>query len=200
MRAAMVNPLLERAPPKVFAERGQVIENNEKLDLFPRLTEAVEADLARVSGAGPGDAWRQRPVAFRLAFGFADTEHGLPALEGRAEVEIPALCQRCLEPFELPLGADFRLLFSGPGGRADTSLDYEVWELEEGLVRPLDVLDEALVMALPFAARHASDAECGPLASEPQAASDAGETVRPFADLRAQMRDGRRGDRRGTKR
>ncbi len=201
MRAAMVNPLLERAPPKVFAERGQVIENHEKLDLFPRLTEAVGADLARLSDARAADAWRQRPVAFRLAFGFADTEHGLPALEGRAEVEIPAVCQRCLEVFELSLGRDFRLLFSGPGGRADTSLDYEVWELEEGLVRPLDVLDEALVMALPFAARHASDTECGPLASEAPAASDGGETVRPFADLRAQMRDGkRRGGRRGKTR
>lgn len=201
MRAAMVNPLLERAPPKVFAERGQVIEKNEKLDLFPRLTEAVEADLARLAGAAAEDAWRQRPVAFRLAFGFADTEHDLPALEGRAEVEIPAVCQRCLERFELPLGTDFRLLFSGPGGRGGATLDYEVWELEEGLVRPLDVLDEALVMALPFAARHASEAECGPLASEAKEASDAGEAVRPFANLRAQMRDGkRRGGRRGTTR
>src|SRR5690606_12600161 len=122
MRAAMVNPLLERAPPKVFAERGQVIEKNEELALFPRLSGAVEADLVRIAAAGEAGAWGQRPVAFRLTFGWADTEHALPALEGHATVDVPAVCQRCLERFELALGTDFRLLFSGPGGPADESL------------------------------------------------------------------------------
>src|SRR5690606_30790265 len=189
MRAAMVNPLLERAPPKVFAERGQVIEKNEELALFPRLSGAVEADLGRIDAAGEAGAWRQRPVAFRLTFGWADTEHALPALEGHATVEVPAVCQRCLERFELALGTDFRLLFSGPGGPADESLDYEVWELEESVVRPLDVLDEALVMAMPFAPVHVSEAECGPLAR--QATTGRNEGSRPFAGLRERMRDGK---------
>lgn len=186
MRAAMVNPLLERATPKAFAERGQVIEKKEKLELFPRLTESVAADLRRVVPDPSGDAWRQAPVAFRLAFGWADTEHDLPVLEGHAAVDMPAVCQRCLERFELPLATDFRLLFSGPGGRADESLEYEVWELEEPTVRPLDVLDEALVMALPFAAMHASEAECGPLAAQAKVEGEA--AVRPFADLKSQLR------------
>lgn len=188
MRAAMVNPLLERASPQVFAERGQLIENDEKLGLFPRLTEAVEADLRRLAGPETEGAWRQRPVAFRLAFGWADVEQELPVLEGHAAVEIPAVCQRCLERFELPLDTDFRLLFSGPGSRADSSLEYEVWELDEPVVRPLDVLDEALVIAMPFAARHASEEECGPL---PQQVDDeVVEGSRPFAGLKSRMRDG----------
>lgn len=187
MRAAMVNPLLERATPKAFAERGQVVEKKEKLDLFPRLTEVVEADLSRLGEESAAGAWRQAPVAFRLAFGWADTRHDLPVLEGHAAVEIPAVCQRCLERFELALATDFRLLFSGPQERADESLEYEVWELDEPTVRPLDVLDEALVMATPFAAMHASEEECGPLVEQAKVEEEA--PVRPFADLRSQLRN-----------
>lgn len=186
MRAAMVNPLLERATPKAFAERGQVIEKKEQLELFPRLTEVLEADLSRLGDESPG-AWRQTPVAFRLAFGWADTEHDLPVLEGQATAEIPAVCQRCLERFELSLATDFRLLFSGPQERPDESLEYEVWELDEPTVRLLDVLDEALVMAMPFAARHASEEECGPLAEQAKVEDEV--PVRPFANLKAQLRD-----------
>ena len=63
-----------------------------------------------------------------------------------------------------------------------------MWELEDSLVRPLDVVDEALVMALPFAAMHASEAECGPLAK--RATGEASEGARPFANLKAQLRGG----------
>ncbi|HEX2139959.1 MAG TPA: YceD family protein [Woeseiaceae bacterium] len=181
----MVNPLLERAPPKVFAERGQIIEKKEKLELFPRLSEVVGGDLRRLAGESMPAAWRQSPVAIRLAFGWADTAHDIPVLEGQAAVDVPAVCQRCLEAFELVLETDLRLLFSGPGRSVDESLDYEVWELEEPLLRPLDVIDEALVMAMPLAAMHVSEEDCGPLAGKAKVEEEA--QVRPFADLRAQM-------------
>jgi uncharacterized protein len=181
----MANPLLERAPPKAFAERGQIIEKQEKLELFPRLSEVVGDDL-RPLDAAPG-AWRQSPVAIRLAFGWADTERELPVLEGQASTKVPVVCQRCLEPFGLTLETDLRLLFSGPGRSVDESLDYEVWELDEPLLRPLDVVDEALVMALPLAAMHESEADCGPLAEQARVEKDEAQ-VRPFADLRSKLR------------
>lgn len=182
----MVNPLLERAPPQAFAERGQIIEKQEKLELFPRLSEVVGDDLGRLAAAPA--AWRQSPVAIRLAFGWADTEHALPVLEGRATAEVPAVCQRCLESFELALEADLRLLFTGPGRSVDESLDYEVWELDEPSLRPLDVVDEALVMAMPLAAMHESEEDCGPLAEQAKVEREEAQ-VRPFANLRSQMRD-----------
>lgn len=183
----MVNPLLERAPPEAFAERGQIIEKNEKLELFPRLSEVVGGDLQRLAGESMPAGWRQSPVAIRLAFGWADTEHGLPVLDGYAAAGVPAICQRCLEPFELTLETRLRLLFTGPGRSVDASLDYEVWELDDSLLRPLDVVDEALVMAMPLAGMHASEEDCGPLAAK--AAIEKQAQARPFADLRAQMRD-----------
>lgn len=182
----MVNPLLERAPPKAFAERGQIIEKQEKLELFPRLSEVVGDDLRRLAAAPAG--WRQSPVAIRLAFGWADTERELPVLEGQATAAVPVVCQRCLEPFELTLGTELRLLFNGPGRSTDESLDYEVWELDEPILRPLDVVDEALVMAMPLAAMHELEEDCGPLTEQAKVEKEEAQ-VRPFADLRSQMRD-----------
>ncbi len=181
----MANPLLERAPPKVFAERRQIIEKQEKLELFPRLSGVVDEHLRQLGNAAA--RWRQSPVAIRLAFGWADAARDLPVLEGHIAVRIPAVCQRCLDPLELELETDLRLLFSGPGRSVDESLDYEVWELDEPLLRPLDVVDEALVMSMPLAAMHQEQADCGPLAEAAKAGKEE-EQVRPFANLRSQMR------------
>ncbi len=51
-------------------------------------------------------------------------------------------------------------------------------------MRPLDLVDELLVMALPFAALH-EEASCRRAAVETGAVTE--EPLRPFADLRAQM-------------
>jgi uncharacterized metal-binding protein YceD (DUF177 family) len=182
----MVNPLLERAPPEEFARRGQLIEKEEKLELFPRLSEVVKAGLRTSANDTPPDKWRQAPVAIRLAFGWADTELELPVLKGQVAARVPAVCQRCLEPFELVLEADMKLLFRGPGRRTDSSPDYEVWELDEPSIRPLDVVDEALVMVVPFAALHESEDACGPLAAK--SSLETKTEVRPFADLKSQLR------------
>ena len=66
--------------------------------------------------------------------------------------------------------------------------DYEVWELDGDELRPLDLVEEVLIMALPMAAAHDSIDRCGPLAGQ-LAATDtvAPDTVRPFAGLREQM-------------
>lgn len=182
----MVNPLLQRAPPEAFARRGQVIEKQEKLELFPRLMEVISTDLRALANATPPDKWRQAPVAIRLAFGWADTDQELSVLAGHVAARVPAVCQRCLEPFELMLETDLKLLFCAPGGPADQSTEYEVWELDEPSIRPLDVVDEALVMVVPFAALHESEESCGPLAGKTGIESKPG--LRPFADLKSQLR------------
>lgn len=182
----MGNPLLHRAPPEEFAARGQVIETEEELQLFPRLAEAVSGDFRAHAPEALPRKWRQTPVTIRLAFGWADTEHEIPVLEGRVSVRVPAVCQRCLEPFERVLDTEVRLLFGAFGGRDDPSSQYGLWELEEATVRPVDILDESLVMAMPLAAMHESSEDCGPLAKEVTVARDAG--IRPFADLKSQMR------------
>jgi hypothetical protein len=182
----MGNPLLHRAPPEEFAARGQVIETTTELQLYPRLAEIVSADFRARAPQMPARKWRRAPVTIRLAFGWADTEREIPVLEGRVSARVPAVCQRCLEPFDMVLNSEVRLLFGAPGGSADRTSEYELWELDEATVRPLDILDEYLVMLMPLAAMHESSADCGPLARQVTEAGNAG--IRPFADLKSELR------------
>ena len=76
------------------------------------------------------------------------------------------------------------LLDSADAQSIDDALD--VWGLTDGKVRPLDVIEEMLVMALPMAAMHESAAECG-MQPVPDETGRQADTVRPFADLRAQI-------------
>ena len=62
---------------------------------------------------------------------------------------------------------------------------FEIWEVKGETVRPLDIVEDALIMALPLSAVHESRDLCGPLAGK--VADDNKETVRPFAELRSQM-------------
>ncbi len=190
----MANPLLDRWPPQELAERGQVIEKEEELALFPRVTDVVALDLERVPEAHRPARWRQAPVAIRLVFCWADSRRQWPQLTGSISAQVAAVCQRCLEPFALTLAQDLRFLLAWPGSPVVELQGFETWELEEPVVRPLDIVDEALIMALPLSARHVDLAECGSLATLLAANGDSGKgdnngdnRVRPFADLQSQM-------------
>jgi uncharacterized protein len=182
----MTNPLTDRAPPALLAASGQVIETKGKLSDLERLSEVVKADLECLAPGLRPKKWQRAPIDIRLAFGWADAREKLPALEGQISATIDAVCQRCLEPFELSLDAQLKLLLLMPGGEATAFGEYEIWEATEETVRPLDIVDEALVMALPMSAAHENATECGPLAEKVRM-DEAGKN-RPFADLRSRMR------------
>ena len=184
----MANPLLERALPAELAERGQVFEFEGKVGDFERLSAIVEAELAALDEPPRSLDWAQKPVFVRLEFSWLDAERRVPAMAGSASLVLGAVCQRCLEPFEMPLAAAFRVLFANEE-TDDAALDapgFETWVLDDGRVRLQDVVEESLVMALPLAPVHTAADDCGPLARSMAAATP--ETVRPFADLRAQMK------------
>jgi hypothetical protein len=183
----MANPLTDRARPTQLAASGQVIETKGKLSDLGHLKEAVAADLASLASGARPKKWQQAPIDIRLAFGWADARQQIPALEGQISARIDAVCQRCLEPFELSLNAQLKLLLLMPGGSATAFEEYEIWESAEDTVRPLDIVDEALVMALPFSPVHDDARKCGPLAEK--LLSRDPELVRPFADLKSRMRE-----------
>jgi uncharacterized protein len=186
----MGNPLLDRASPRDLAERGQIIEKKEKLELFPRLTEVVAADLETLPAERLPGRWRQSPVTFRLVFAWADDRHRVPSLTGWVSAEVPAVCQRCLEPLTLALAQDLKLLLTGPDAPVAIGDDFEAWEVDEPVIRPADIVDEVLIMAMPLAAMHPDRRACGALAG--RLAQDRGassdDPVRPFADLGTRMR------------
>jgi uncharacterized protein len=183
----MGNPLRDRRTPSEWAESGQVIDFSEELSEFERLAEIVEGDLATLDPDTLPLDWRDSVIAGRLSFGFADAQGGVAALEGEAATTINVVCQRCLSVFQMPLQAELRLLFDANESALADDGSYEIWELEEEKFRPLDLVEEALIMSMPLVAMHVDDETCHAVDTPP---TDSGEKIRPFASLKAQMEDG----------
>jgi len=181
----MANPLFAHLEPGLLARQRQAIELVEKLSTFGRLAAIVEADLEGRSGAGGADEFRARPVNVDIVFGWADAREELPKVSGRVWTALPMTCQRCLERCELELRADIDLLLLPASDARSAGDALEVWELDSDRLRPVDVIEEMLVMQMPLAAMHADPADCGKLAALRDEMS--GDTVRPFADLKRKM-------------
>ena len=181
----MGNPLRERRTAADWASSCQVIEIAEKISSFDGLAEIVEADLAALDAGKIPTAWRENAVLGELRFGFADSERRIVTMTGHASVAVDAVCQRCLEAFQLALEIEPRLLLLGQQQEAEGYEDFEVWELQESAFRPLDAVEEMLIMALPFAALHTNMVDCKAFSTEDEIAE---EMTTPFADLRSQMK------------
>lgn len=189
---AMANPLLLRMAPEVLARRKQVIESIDKLSSFERLTDIVAKDLQALDAAGEVPDFRGTPVKTWLEFGWADAQERWPRVQGTVSMTLPAVCQRCLElcGVELEVEIDLLLIKSSDTRSADDAL--EIWELEHSELRPLDIVEEMLVMAVPLAPKHATLAECGmEVASADDSGANTQEKIRPFANLKKQFEQSR---------
>jgi uncharacterized metal-binding protein YceD (DUF177 family) len=180
----MGNPLRVRRPVAELAAKGQVFEIAEKIGSFERLSGIVEADLATLDPDKIPEFWRDSLVTGRLAFDFADAQRQVASLEGEVAVTLDAVCQRCLEPFRFTLSAELRLLPTKAGEGVSAGADFELWELDDEMICPAEVVEEALIMAMPLSAMHDTVDECG--GYEP-ADEQVEQTTRPFAELRSQL-------------
>ena len=184
----MGNPLRDRHTLAELAERRQVIEISEKISSFQRLAGIVEADLAALDADKLPRGWRESAVTGRLEFDFLDAQRRLVVLEGWVAATVDAVCQRCLEPFRLELSSELHLL--PMSAKEGTSADetFEVWELDDDTICPADVVEESLIMSIPFTAVHDNMAACGSIEAE---SDDEVQTTRPFAGLKAQLDENR---------
>jgi uncharacterized metal-binding protein YceD (DUF177 family) len=178
-------PLQERRTPQEFAADGQVIEITCKIGDFEELTEAVAADLGALDPDKTPSDWRNREVAGQLVFGFIDAKDQVAALHGQVTATIDAVCQRCLLPFAVPLAAQLQLVFDVEHAADKGGEDFEVWELDGDDVCPAELVEEALIMAIPFVMMHDGDANCVALAAPREAEA---KMTMPFANLKAQMK------------
>ncbi len=178
----MGNPLLDRKSPPEWLASMQVIEFSEKISFFERLSSALEKELsALVDAEYPAD-WRDAPVSGRLEFRASATSGRRVHLDIEASADAWLVCQRSLQAFvqtlKVRLGVELVRLDE------DVPAELDTWELEEPTLRPVDIVDEALVMALPLSPMQENSACPATAAEEPEERED---TIKPFADLRAQM-------------
>ena len=180
----MTNLLLDSMLPADLADRSQVIEYKGVIVEFDRLREISENSLAVVEHNRREVDWEKLPVEVKLEFGWLDTDRTIPTVIGGIRAGMAALCQRCLEPFELMVDVPVKVLFGKVYGTAPDN-DYDTWESGDTPIRLLDVVEEAVVMALPLAPVHNSIDDCGALAGKIRELER--DTARPFAGLRAQL-------------
>lgn len=148
--------------------------------------------------AGELDAMRQARVAERLAptkgatpiawsiVGRRDAV-GRPALAVAVEGSLPVVCQRCLQAFELPVAQQTELLL------ARTEAELEALDMGDAEVvlaaAPLDALtliEDEILLSLPFAATHAEGRCAGSLGPDAAATTTkAPSKTSPFARLAA---------------
>ena len=177
----MGDPLRDRQSLGALTDKKLVIEIAEQIGSFERIADGVRRDLSGLGEAARPLGWRELPVRGRLVFARAGDDQA--TLSGQLYAGVPAVCQRCLEPFVWALTTRVQLYFVTPGSQVTGNDDRELWELTDDLVTPIDIVDELLVMALPLAARHEDGAGCSP-DSPPRAKGD---RTRPFANLKSQM-------------
>jgi uncharacterized metal-binding protein YceD (DUF177 family) len=185
----MANPLLDSASPRDLAACSQVIETKGKVSDFGRLVEIIEADLADSAAESHTMEWRDSPVEIKLLFGWSDEVRDVPALSGKVAAGIAAICQRCLEPFAFPLETELAMLLPNSAAATKETGGTEVWDVVEDTVRPLDIVEESLIMALPLAPMHEPIDLCGSLLADlrGELSEEPTGTDRPFANLRAEM-------------
>ncbi len=185
----MGNPLRDRRTAAEFAAIGQDIEIFDKIGSFEGLVSIIEADLAALSSGSMPSGWRDCIVVGCLQFGFADTKHRVPMLTGNVTADVAAYCQRCLRPFQLRLEIEPKLLLLQSQQSVGEIGEIDVWELQEPTMRPHDIVEELLIMAMPFSAMHDNGSDCKelPTATSLQDGSEE-DLVKPFAALRTQMK------------
>ena len=146
----------------------RVFEGTVPLRRLPRLVESL------VDGEGE--------VRYALEFGRDEFDVGF--LEIRVEAGLPLVCQRTLERFVHPVALVQRLgLLREEAEESALPPGYEPVLVDaEGQLRPLELVEDELILALPLVPVspdvEATDMEAPPTAEEVQAAS-------PFAALTA---------------
>jgi uncharacterized protein len=142
-------------------------------------------DLVARSGAVAGsfDARSRERLVDQLAPGVATVAYritgthdalGHPALAVELDGALPQTCQRCLEPFVLAVKQRSVVLLARDDdelARLDENDEHEV-VLAAGALDPRDLVEDELLLSLPYAPRHA-EGECpaGTVGGDAEAAS-----------------------------
>lgn len=172
----MPDPTLHRRLPsrELAAGRRTLAGTVDAAGLAPRLAEA----LARKKPAGTVD--------YELSF--APGPGGAVAVTGRLEARLEATCQRCLRPFTLELEVPVGVLLEAGG---ETGSD---WEATVATASLAELIEEELLLALPFQPRHPQP-DCAPDEADSGGTGEGagGESQRPFAGLREALDAARRG-------
>jgi uncharacterized protein len=151
--------------PLRLAQQEESIAGRLPVSAMPRLKEVLRDD----SGT----------AEFRLKF--RRDEQGLIRVLGEFSTSLRAVCQRCLEPLELPLAGTINVTpVSTETGTERVPAGAEPLFLSEGRIHLISFIEDEILLALPIAPVHGS----GQCATRRGTPPDDGRSSRPFAALK----------------
>ncbi len=99
-------------------------------------------------------------LEFQMAFYRGEKRRA--CVRGTVRATVRLTCQRCLQAMEQELECEFNLaLVRGLDEAAGLPEEFDPLMPEENVVRPLDLIEDELLLALPQIAKHGVDEPCG---------------------------------------
>ncbi len=180
MRTAMVVERIGSAEFKDLVARGSTLDLS-----FP------VSSLGRLAALAPSGG---EEASLTASFTFRSGPEGFPQVLLVVAGAVTLVCQRCMEPLDLPVAVDVLLTFvSSDAEAAGLSDPFETVLLADGELVPAQVVEDEVLAALPLVPSHSETTTCGrPGGRDEQANS--GDMHRPLAGLADLLG---RGDRQG---
>jgi uncharacterized protein len=127
------------------AEQGRCLEGTLPLNAMPR----VQGMLALPEGE----------ALFRLEF-FLDAKHRA-CVRGQVQASVPLTCQRCLKPVAVEVGSKILLAVVAGRDEAERLPDaYDPLLTEDGRISPADLVEDEIILALPYVPKHGPGHAC----------------------------------------
>lgn len=126
----------------------------------------------------------------RFAMVFERDSHGRATVHGTLEAVLSLECQRCLQPFGFPVSTAFALAAVTCPEQADELPEqFDPLLTEERLLRPLALIEDELLLAVPLIPKHPSEC-CADAAAHADQGSGDEARPNPF-EILADWRQGR---------
>jgi uncharacterized protein len=127
-----------------LAARAVVFEGHMPVTAFERLVGMLESSDGKID--------------VRLAF--ARGNEGIVRVSGSCRGELQLLCQRCLEHYMQPMNTAFELMLLNDEALLEHVDEAHDREVATDRIRPLDFIEDELIMTLPLVPIHPDPADC----------------------------------------
>ena len=131
--------------PQALGESGARLEGEIPLSKLPRLKDMLAADAGRVG----------------VSLVFSRPSAGPVLVDLTVEGDLDLVCQRCMGPFAFRVKEQACLALLETDHASQLAPEgYEPYEMPEARINPAILVEDELIIALPLAPRHASQAQC----------------------------------------
>ena len=143
--------------------------------------EIALSDLKRLGEFLHPDSETEEQGNVIVDFEFSRNEFDVPMIAGQLQTRLGLECQRCLQPLELPLEVDFRLMIDASEELLRHSSEDTLYSVD-GFIDIAEVVEDELILAVPLVSMH-EDTACNENWQASESIPDTATKENPFAVL-----------------